>query len=62
MSTATVNNTIYYSWFDTAVNAYLVDAGVLDVMAGPHIALVVETGCRYVRPIAFPETSKPASA
>ena len=51
-----VNNTVYYSWFDTAVNAYLVDAGVLDMMNGQEIALVVETGCRYARPIAFPET------
>ena len=51
-----VNNTVYYSWFDTAVNAYLVDAGVLDMMNGREIALVVETGCRYARPIAFPET------
>lgn len=51
-----VNNTVYYSWFDTAVNAYLVDAGVLDMIAGREIALVVETGCRYARPIAFPET------
>ena len=51
-----VNNTVYYSWFDTAVNAYLVDAGVLDMMGGQAIALVVETGCRYARSIAFPET------
>ncbi len=51
-----VNNTVYYSWFDTAVNAYLVDSGVLDMMHGTSIALVVETGCRYARPIAFPET------
>ena len=51
-----VNNTVYYSWFDTAVNAYLVDAGVLDPRGGSSIALVVETGCRYARPIAFPET------
>ena len=51
-----VNNTVYYSWFDTAVNAYLVDAGVLDMTGRGAIALVVETGCRYARPIAFPET------
>ncbi len=51
-----VNNTVYYSWFDTAVNAYLVEAGVLDIVAGPTIALVVETGCRYARPVAFPQT------
>lgn len=50
-----VNNTVYYSWFDTAVNAYLVDVGVLDIRSGTSIALVVETGCRYARPIAFPE-------
>ncbi len=51
-----VNNTIYYSWFDTAVNAYLVEAGVLDVTGGRDIALVVETGCRYAKPVAFPDT------
>lgn len=51
-----VNNTVYYSWFDTAVNAYLVDAGVLDIMAGREIALVVETGCRYAGSVSFPET------
>ena len=51
-----VNNTVYYSWFDTAVNAYLVDAGVLDIAQGASIALVVETGCRYAQAIAFPET------
>lgn len=51
-----VNNTIYYSWFDTAVNAYLVEAGVLNVTGGREIALVVETGCRYAKPVSFPET------
>lgn len=50
-----VNNVIYYSYFDTAVNAYLIDAGVLDVRAGAVIGLVVETGCRYFSPIAFPD-------
>lgn len=50
-----VNNTVYYSWFDTAVNAYLVDAGVLDMIKGSAIALVVETGCRYAKPLAFPQ-------
>ncbi len=51
-----VNNTVYYSWFDTAVNAYLVDAGVLDLVNGQQIALVVETGCRYARPVSFPQS------
>ena len=51
-----VNNTVYYSWFDTAVNAHLIAAGLLDVANGATIGLVVETGCRYARPISFPET------
>lgn len=51
-----VNNVVYYSWFDTAVNAYLIETGALDIHAGAVIGLVVETGCRYARPLAFPET------
>jgi acyl-CoA thioester hydrolase len=50
-----VNNTVYYGWFDTAVNAWLVEAGLLDVAAGDPIGLVVETGCRYAAPLAFPQ-------
>ena len=50
-----VNNVVYYSWFDTAVNAYLIEAGALDIRAGEVIGLVVETGCRYARPLAFPQ-------
>jgi acyl-CoA thioester hydrolase len=50
-----VNNTIYYAWFDTAVNAWLIEAGLLDVAAGDPIGLVVETGCRYARPLAYPQ-------
>lgn len=50
-----VNNTVYYSWFDTAVNAYLVETGVLDLATSTTICLVVETGCRYARSITFPE-------
>lgn len=51
-----VNNVVYYSYFDTAVNGYLIDAGVLDIHAGPVIGLVVETQCRYFAPLAFPQT------
>jgi acyl-CoA thioester hydrolase len=51
-----VNNTVYYGWFDTAVNAWLIEAGLLDVQAGDPIGLVVETGCRYARPLAYPGT------
>ena len=49
-----VNNTIYYQWFDTAVNHWLVDAGLLDIAAGDPIGLVVETGCSYFAPLSFP--------
>jgi len=51
-----VNNVVYYSWFDTAVNAHLIEAGVLDIHGGAVIGLVVETGCRYAAPLAFPQT------
>ena len=50
-----VNNVVYYSWFDTAVNAWLIEQGLLDVAGGDPIGLVVETGCRYARPLAYPE-------
>ena len=50
-----VNNVVYYSFFDTAVNRFLIDRGVLRIDASPVIGLVVETGCRYHRPLAFPD-------
>jgi acyl-CoA thioester hydrolase len=50
-----VNNVVYYSFFDTAVNGLLVDAGVLDIHDGAVIGLVVETQCNYFAPIAFPQ-------
>jgi acyl-CoA thioester hydrolase len=50
-----VNNTVHYQWFDTAVNAWLMEAGLLDLAAGDPIGLVVETGCRYASPLAYPE-------
>ena len=50
-----VNNIVYYGWFDTAVNAWLIEQGLLDIASGDPIGLVVETGCRYARPLAFPE-------
>lgn len=53
---AHVNNVVYYSWFDTAVNGYLIDHGVLDIHSGEVIGLVVETGCQYFSPIAFPDS------
>ena len=49
-----VNNTVYYAWFDTAVNEWLVVSGLLDIATGDPIGLVVETGCRYFAPLAYP--------
>jgi len=51
-----VNNVRYYEYFDTVVNRYYIDAGGLDIHAGPTIGLVVETMCRYHQPITYPET------
>jgi acyl-CoA thioester hydrolase len=51
-----VNNVIYYSFFDTAVNEYMMEEGVLDLGASPVICLVAETGCRYFSPVSFPDT------
>lgn len=51
-----VNNTVYYSWFDTAVNALLVEWGLLDILHGEVIGLVAETGCVYHRSVAFPQS------
>jgi acyl-CoA thioester hydrolase len=50
-----VNNVVYYSFFDTAVNTFLIGRGVLDIHAGGIIGLVVETGCRYFKALSFPE-------
>jgi acyl-CoA thioester hydrolase len=50
-----VNNVVYYSYFDTVVNEYLLRAGVLDFERGSTIGLVVETQCNYFAPISFPE-------
>ncbi len=50
-----VNNVVYYSWFDTAVNAHLIERGVLDTAAGQVIGFVVETQCHYFAPLAFPQ-------
>lgn len=51
-----VNNVVYYSWFDTAVNTWLIEVGLLDIENGNPIGLVVETGCRYAASVQFPQT------
>lgn len=50
-----VNNTVFYQWFDSAVNAWLVEQGLLDIQDGDPIALVIETRCVYFVPLAFPQ-------
>jgi len=51
-----VNNVVYHSWFDTAVNAWLVERGFLDIAGSAVVGLVVETTCSYFESVAFPET------
>lgn len=51
-----INNAAYYGFFDTAVNAWLIERGLLDTAASAAIGLVVETGCRYHAALSFPET------
>lgn len=51
-----VNNVVYYSWFDTAVNGYLIEQGALDIHHGAVIGLVIETQCNYFESLAFPDT------
>ncbi|HWQ39472.1 MAG TPA: thioesterase family protein [Burkholderiales bacterium] len=50
-----VNNVVYYSYFDTVVNQYLIEQGVLDIERSQVIGLVVETQCNYFAPITFPD-------
>jgi acyl-CoA thioester hydrolase len=50
-----LNNVVYYSLFDTAVNRYLIEAGALDIHRGEVIGLVVETHCNYFASIEFPQ-------
>ena len=50
-----VNNVVYYSWFDTVVNAFLINHGALDIEDSAAIGLVIETQCNYFSSIAFPD-------
>jgi len=50
-----VNNTVFYQWFDSAVNGWLVEQRLLDIQNGDPIALVVETRCAYFAPLEFPD-------
>ena len=49
-----VNNVVYYSYFDTAVNAFLIEASGSDIRQRPVIGIVAETSCRFLRELSFP--------
>jgi acyl-CoA thioester hydrolase len=51
-----VNNALYYAFFDTAINEYLIAEGGLDITAGTVVAFAAESQCQYLRPLAFPGT------
>ena len=51
-----VNNVVYYSYFDTAVNQFLIERGVLDIHQGDVVGFVVDSGCAYFSSISFPDT------
>ena len=51
-----VNNVVYYSYFDTAVNEHLIRSGALVPATAPVIGVVIETQCRYHHELSFPET------
>ena len=50
-----VNNVVYYSWIDTAVNRFLITMGLLDIASSPVVGIVVETGCRFFSEISYPD-------
>ena len=51
-----VNNVVYYAWFDSAVNRYLIEEGGLDIADGSIVGYVVDSGCAYHAPLAYPDT------
>lgn len=50
-----VNNVVYYSWIDTAVNRFLIDHGCLEIGRSEVIGIVAETGCRFLSQMAYPD-------
>ena len=52
---AHINNTVYYSFFDNVVSRFLLESGAIDLRTSAVIGVVVETGCRYLAPMSFPD-------
>ena len=50
-----INNVVYYAYFDSVVNRYLIEEGGLDIEQGEIVGFVVNSGCDYLAPIAYPE-------
>jgi len=50
-----INNVVYYAFFDTVVNTWLIEQGALDIATSPVVGYVVETGCNYFAPLTYPE-------
>ncbi len=50
-----VNNVVYYSYFDTVANRYLIEEGGMDISDGTIVGYVVNSGCQYLSPITYPE-------
>ena len=51
-----VNNVVYYAYFDTAVNGFVIEASGTDIRELPAIGIVAETSCRFLRELSFPDT------
>lgn len=50
-----VNNVVYYSYFDSVINRYLIDKGGLDIHSAPVVGYVVNSGCNYISPVGYPD-------
>lgn len=50
-----VNNVTYYSYFDTTINRYLIEAGGLDINNAPVVGYVVSSNCQFSKPVAYPD-------
>ncbi len=51
-----VNNVVYYSYFDTVVNTYLIEGGALDLRTSDVVGLAIESKCTFTKEITYPET------
>lgn len=50
-----INNVTYYSYFDSAINRYLIEAGGLDIHRAPVVGFMVSSSCQFHQPLAYPD-------